>query len=248
MKQLISEFFSRLGYVFVKKHEFVRYKRFYRDRKRHINLFNRLNFDLVLDVGAHEGGFVNEIRSIGYKREIFSFEPVIESFEILSKKSLSDNSWRVFNYALGETEDKLEINISNNFVSSSILSANENHIKAAPDSISLTKQIVDIKTVDRIFSELELGNYKSMLLKIDTQGFEQQVLNGAMENLNKFKAIKLELSNIHLYKDSFYFYEISEWLYQRGFNLVSIENGFYDKNNFELLQFDGLFLNKNSPE
>jgi hypothetical protein len=65
--------------------------------------------DLVLDIGANEGQFVSELRSVGYKDKIISFEPLSDAHEISAEKSRQDDAWIVHERcAIGDYEGKLK--------------------------------------------------------------------------------------------------------------------------------------------
>ena len=81
------------------------------------------------------------------------------------------------------------------------------------------------------------------MLKIDVQGFEKKVLAGAEASLQKIKIIQLEMSLVPLYQNEWLFHEVLEYLTQKGFQLYSLENGFFNKETGQLLQADGIFIN-----
>lgn len=243
IKKIIYLIALKLGYVFVKREKLNAYKRYFRQQIRHHNLIKNLDFENIIDVGAHVGGFAEETFSAGFSGNMYSFEPVKNSFNDLKEKSLNKENWYVYNYAIGDKQELIEMKVSDNYVSSSILKINESHVKSAPDSVVIRTELVSVRTLKEVVKELGI-NLQNTLVKIDTQGFEMKVLLGLEEKLTEIKAIKLEMSLIELYEESPLFYEVSEFLYKNGFVLHSVENGFYDENSFELLQLDGLFINK----
>ena len=86
-------------------------------------------------------------------------------------------------------------------------------------------------------------NYYSLsLIKIDVQGYEEQVLIGAINSIKKVRAIKLECSLVSLYERDktyeFYF----DWLKKLGFVLFDLEAGHSHPLTGRLLQFDALFV------
>jgi FkbM family methyltransferase len=170
--------------------------------KRRRLFFEQMNFDSVIDVGANQGQFAEYIRTqIQFKRKIFSFEPLSSAYAVLRAKASKDPNWITNNFALGAIESKQEINISGNSFSSSLLNMLPSHIKSAPTSKYIDKEWVDIKTLDSIFdvtTQLGRNNY----LKIDTQGFEKQVLIGAKNSIHLFSAIQLEISLVPLYEEN----------------------------------------------
>jgi len=142
--------------------------------------------------------------------------------------------------ALGNFDGRIEINVSGNSQSSSILEMNETHLNTAPASKYIGKEIVEIRTLNSLFKELNISD-RPVYMKIDTQGFEKNVLLGANSFLNSIKAVQLEMSVQPLYQGEELYYQLSDYLYQGGFRLVKIVRGL-TKSDGELLQFDGVFM------
>ncbi len=214
------------------------------DLNRRISLFNHFKVNKVLDVGANVGQYSKKIREIGFKGEIRSFEPLTSAYKELEKVSLKDDKWKIYNFALGDKEEFAEINISKNSYSSSLLDITPAHIQGAPNSVYESKETISVKTLNSIFDELV--NYQEVVfLKMDVQGFEEHVLRGANEVLDKIKGIQIEMSLTELYKGEILFREVIDLLESFGFNLYSLENGFYDEKSGRLLQVDGLFFRDN---
>jgi len=82
----------------------------------------------------------------------------------------------------------------------------------------------------------------SIWLKVDVQGFEQQVLDGAEALLGSVKVIELELSLQPLYEGQVLYLPMIAFLLRRGYALASVAPGFHDKCTGQMLQFDGIFL------
>lgn len=234
MPNVINRLLNPFG-VAVKKHP-------NRDLMRRIKLLRNHNIDLILDVGASRGEYGEIMRKNGYKGRIVSFEPISISYEKLKKKTCKDDKWDSFNWAIGNQNIKSEINVSQNFVSSSILAIKDLHTNAEPESNYIRKENIFVKKLDDIFDSVHKYE-KGIFIKIDTQGYEKEVINGAKETLkSKVTGLQIELSISPLYEDSYdYLYFISI-LNQMDFELCSIEPGFYDKKSGKLLQFDGIFF------
>ena len=80
------------------------------------------HIDLVIDIGANEGQFAKELRAGGYSGRIVSFEPLSAAHRRLLQESNRDSAWHVHpRCALGDRLGEIELNISGNSVSSSIL-------------------------------------------------------------------------------------------------------------------------------
>ena len=212
------------------------------DLKRRMRIVHHFKIDTLLDVGANAGQYAKQMRELGYAKRIISFEPVQEAFQQLSKAAKHDGSWIVNQYALGDKEETVTINVSQNSFSSSILNILPEHVQSAPSSAFIAQQETRIKKLDTVFDSFTTGS-NNIMLKIDVQGFEKKVLAGAEDSLQKIKIIQLEMSLVPLYQNEWLFHEVLEYLTQKGFQLYSLENGFFNKETGQLLQADGIFLN-----
>lgn len=213
------------------------------DLKRRLKIMNNYNIDTIFDIGANIGQYAKNMRELGYSKRIISFEPLNDAFEILKKAALKDNKWIVNNFALGNEDGKSVINIAGNSYSSSILNMLPLHIEGAPKSGYISQQDIVIKKLDSIFNNFSNTKDKVML-KIDTQGFEKNVIEGAAMSLNNVMIIQLEMSILPLYENEMLFIEMIEYLNNKGFHLFSLENGFSNPDSGQLLQVDGIFVKK----
>jgi FkbM family methyltransferase len=161
----------------------------------------------------------------------------------LKKASLKDNNWLVNNYALGNEDIKSMINVAGNSFSSSILNMLPTHLKSEPESIYIAQEEIEIKKIDSIFNSF-CNKEDRVMIKIDTQGYEKNVIDGATESLNNIKIIQLEMSILPLYENEILFIEMINYLDKKGFQLFSLENGFSDLTTGQLLQVDGIFVQK----
>jgi FkbM family methyltransferase len=203
-------------------------------------IFDKYNVDLVIDVGANTGIYGKEIRRAAYESRIISFEPLTDAFKKLEKNKDKDAKWSVYNFALGAENGNQVINISANSHSSSILEILDTHTKAETTASYVSKQEIQIKTLDSIFKDIS-GAAKEIYLKIDTQGFELNVLKGAENSLQHIQTIQLEMSLRPLYAGQPLYYDLMDFLHFHGYTLIDIEPGFADLKTGMLLQFDGVF-------
>jgi hypothetical protein len=79
-------------------------------------------------------------------------------------------------------------------------------------------------------------------LKIDTQGYEAEVLKGAVGLLDRVAGLECELSILPLYDGQPLIDEMIRSLYQKGFRLVEVTPGFFEEGTGYPLQMDGIFL------
>lgn len=203
----------------------------------------KFNIDLVFDVGANFGQFAIEIREGGFKGKIISFEPLTSAYDKLKKVNMlsGDAEWEIFpRCALGNLEGEITINIAGNSASSSILNMLDSHINIAPHTKNIGKETTPIYRLDSVAKEYLLESTRPFL-KIDTQGFEWQVLDGALNSIPQIQGVLLELSLIPLYQDQKLWGDLIKRMSDYGFTLWSIQPMFTDMHDGRTYQIDGIF-------
>lgn len=211
------------------------------DLRRRLRLFNYHGITKILDVGANSGQYAQENFKLGFNGKIISFEPLRKVYLELEKKTKKNSNWYSYNFALGDVNEEVEINVSENTFSSSILDILPSHVTSAPDSKFVNKERITVKKLDQVFEDVVDKN-ETVLLKIDVQGYEKQVLEGSLQSLEKIKGIQVEMSVEELYQGEMIFSEMISYLSKKGFSLSSLENGFYNEKTGKLLQVDGIFF------
>lgn len=211
------------------------------DLLRMIKLIKHLKIDKIFDIGANNGQYATLMRQLGFDGVIISFEPLSDAFSELKKKTTHDKKWLAVNAAIGNFNGEAFINVAANSQSSSILKMLPSHIKSAPDSVYIKKEKIKIHSLDSIINDYLKPNDR-VFLKIDTQGFEKNVLDGAQNSIRFIKGIQMEMSLIPLYEGEVLFFDMVEHMKKIGFSLYSIEGGFSDPESGRLLQIDGIFL------
>ena len=210
---------------------------------RRIKLLHHYRIDLVFDVGANKGNYAIGIMDAGYEGRIVSFEPLSSAYSIIRKKSMKYGNWALApRCAIGSSNSEIEINISANSVSSTLLNMLDSHIEGAPESRIIGKEKVHVFSLDEIGPGFT-GNAKNLFLKIDVQGFEQEVLKGAEKMIAEAKGIEMEISLIPLYEgQSWLLPEVLAYMKEKGFQLTSIVPAFIDHTTGKVLQCDGIFF------
>ena len=198
--------------------------------------------ELIFDVGANSGQFAIEILEGGFKGDVVSFEPQFNMHKICVQNSVKYSNWKVHSQcAIGEKIDIVELNVSANSVSSSILMVNDTHINSAPQSKYISSESVNLITLDSVFNEY----YKkgaNCALKIDTQGFEWPVLMGAINSLPNVTCIIIEMSLFPLYDGQKLWDEIYEYLKLKGFCMWAIQPGLIERSTGKTLQMDCILV------
>lgn len=205
-------------------------------------IFDHLQIGNVIDVGANNGQYALSLRRIGYRGTIISFEPLKQAHSQLIKRSASDDRWLIAERcALGSEKGHASLNISGNSVSSSILSMTDTHVEAAPESRTMATEDVVVKTLDTAIST-QLDKTHPTFLKIDTQGYEWEVLRGSTRLLKTIVGLEVELSLVQLYNTQKLFREMNELILASGFELWGVWPEFAAPDTGRTLQINGIYV------
>jgi FkbM family methyltransferase len=202
----------------------------------------RFGVDLVLDVGANVGQFAREIRAFGFAGRIVSFEPLGDAHRRLAEAATRDGAWQAHaRCAIGDRDGEVAINVSANSVSSSLLPMTGAHVGAAGASAYVGRETVALFRLDTVAAPY-LAPASRPFLKIDTQGFEWQVLDGAAETLPRLCGVLCELSLVELYEGQHLWLDVIHRLERSGFTLWNLQPGFADPRDGRTLQLDAIFF------
>lgn len=235
MKNLAKRAIRKLGY------ELRRYQPASSESAQLMTILKHHGVNLVFDVRANTGGYGRYLRSIGYKGRIVSFEPMKAAHDALLVATKNDRFWRAATRsAIGANDGEIKMNVAANSESSSILDMLDAHSAAAPESTYIGVEEVPLRRLDTLASEfLEDGSV--LFIKIDTQGYEEQVLLGGVNTVTRATVLQLELSLVDLYAGQKLMPEMVASLKKIGFDLWGTLPVFADPRNGRMLQVDGIF-------
>lgn len=234
MKHALKKLLRRAGF------DVTRYQPRTHPVAKKVELVRRLGIDLVLDVGANAGQFASALREAGYQGRIVSFEPLHAIYAELEAKASRDPLWTTMNCALGSEDGRQTIHVSEKSWSSSLLEVTAASTSAHPDSRSVGEESIVVRRLDSVFPEMSVGNSK-IWLKVDTQGYEMHVLEGAVDSISQVLMLQLELAFVPMYEGQALFGDVYDWVRQRGFSLGSFEGINWHPQSGELLWLDGIF-------
>ena len=238
MKKIINSITSIFGYKFKKT------KWLYEKNINLIKSINKNNINSIIDVGANSGQFAEEIFKNNFNGSILSFEPLkLEHSVLLDKQiKIKKNNWEIAQRCgLGSSEKKSNINISGMRQSSSILDISKIHTDLYPDSVNVDKEEIDIFPLDNFYNKI-INMEKNILLKIDTQGYELEILKGAEQTLKYIEAIYAEVSLVELYKNQPLFDEIFKYIKKSGFSVWSVDRAVGNNLTGQTYQLDIFFI------
>jgi FkbM family methyltransferase len=184
-----------------------------------LSLLQEKRIDLIFDVGANIGQYAEGLVSNGYRGHIVSFEPLVDAHQRLLDKSRNNPRWEVAERCcLGNRAGSILIHKSINSQASSILPASRAHTSSFPDATSVATETVPMYRLDQLAPRyLERGT--SPFLKIDVQGYEEQVLAGASEIIPNLVGLQVELSLVNMYEGQKLFAEMLTEIQKTGFEL-----------------------------
>ena len=189
-----------------------------------------LNFDLTviipekspvcIDIGANKGQTIDKFTTIFNSPYIYAFEPSTEVFKKLHE-TYSSSEIKIINVAMGDHEGKKEFINYMNPALSSFLKIDKNKQNVFSNQKEINREIVQIETIDSFLNKEKIEIVH--LLKSDTQGYELEVLKGALNSLRdgKIKNILVELNFIPMYEKQANYQEIIAFCENLGFQLIN---------------------------
>lgn len=198
--------------------------------------------EAVFDVGANMGMSGRYFRNLGFKGPIVSFEPTALNFPRLEQAAAGDPQWSCLKLALGDAEGEAEINVSGGSGgASSFLKATPDLTRHAPELATVHTEKVKLSTVDRVAPDYYPEGDR-LFLKLDVEGFEKRVIEGARETLPRVVGMRIELSLIPTYESGLTICDMLPYVYGLGFRLCGIEEAWSDQQTAETFGVDGVFF------
>jgi FkbM family methyltransferase len=179
-------------------------------------LLEALKINCVLDVGANDGQYVRELRGIGYRGQIISFEPVGREFLLLSESLQGDPNWRGHHIALGSRDMTATMHVPAESVMSSLLPP----LRTFPGT---QMEEVEVRRLDALLPTLieEIANPR-IFLKMDTQGYDLEVFRGAECCHNMILGLQSEISVHPLYDGMPHYLDSLKEYESAGFELYNL--------------------------
>lgn len=218
------------------------------NREKVLKQFVTKDNPVIFDVGSNVGNTLVEFKEWWPNCEIHCFEPQEECFPELDRRAAEYSSSNTFiNKVAVGAETKKEIyyshkleDLKNDLSRTTGISGFNKLSTKSKDSIALNKISSNeeelenyFKTMnyERLVQVIKLHDYVSErdvenidLLKIDTQGYELEVLRGLEDYLSNVSIIISELMLYDLYEKSLSFYDLEKILHKFGFKLYDISH------------------------
>ena len=190
-----------------------------------IDLVRRLEINVFLDVGANRGDFSKHLRMSGYSGHLISFEPIPEEQERIRSLAVNDPNWTACDYALGAESGSKEFQLcGDQTYFSSFFPINQAVLSSwMPFKVEQRTIPVKIRRLDEVLPQL-VAQIESprIFLKMDTQGFDSQVVDGASGCLEQIVGMQSEISVIPLYIGIPHYTESLAQYERLGFELMNM--------------------------
>ena len=197
---------------------------------------------LVFDVGGNEGQFANDALECSGQHRVVSFEPLSQAHALMEAAAKNNDQWLIApRCAIGDEKGTSTINISGFSGASSLRSMNDTNLEAAPDTAYCGQESVDVLRLDDI-GRTYIRPDDRIYLKIDTQGYEKNVLDGATGIMSQVVALQVEVAFVELYSGETLAFDIISEVLTQGFSIFAFCNGFREKSSGRLLQADVFFI------
>lgn len=203
------------------------------------NLLYKYNFETIIDIGANDGQFAEEIHQKLPGAAIYSFEPIESVYKKLMVNMRNVSNFKAFNVGLGEKSEKTTINKSSFSPSSSLLRMATLHKKLYPKSAEIIEETAQIETLDNFLEQIDFrGN---LLIKIDVQGYEDKVIKGGKKTFERARMLIVETSFVRLYEGQPLFEDVVLLLRDLGFSYCGSREQHWNKLTDELIYQDSIF-------
>jgi FkbM family methyltransferase len=213
-----------------------------------IAILRHHRIDTVLDVGANVGQYGQRLRDWGYAGRIISYEPLSSAHAALCARAADDPNWTIApRMAIGAADGDVDIQVSAETDMSSILPQNTLLRQISPTSDIERTERVPLRRLDSVVNEV-VGDGDRLFLKIDTQGFEPEVLKGAGILIQRLIGIQIEMSLVPLYEGELDYQAMTGRLTAAGFEPHLILPGYFERKLARQLEIDGVFVRRPEPD
>ncbi len=196
--------------------------------------YTKTTSPIIFDVGAHHGESIERFKDVFPQSAIHSFEADLENYERMRASFQNKPGVTLNHFAAGSEpgtktfyrnvkSDTSSFNRVN--TQSSWAKTRSQQYNVAPEQFTQKAYEIKLDTLDHYIARS--GIERVDILKMDTQGFEDEVLKGAQQSLSEgcIKVIETEVIMGDLYERYLNFYDIEQILIPAGFRLCAVEYG-----------------------
>ena len=211
------------------------------------DVFSALDIRAVLDVGANLGLYRDFLREqVGFRGDIVSIEPIPSLAQSMRTRAASDRRWRVVECALGASPGKAVLNVMASSTFSSFHEPDHSRLSMFEQKNRVVQRIeVEVRTLDEFVGELmPIAAPGRLFVKLDTQGFDLAVLEGAKGAIADVAAIQTEMSVIPIYEGAPDYVTTIRALESSGFQLAGLMRNNRAGYPLQLIEFDCVMVSR----
>jgi len=182
----------------------------------------------LIDVGANDGDFIRAVTHLAKPAAVIAFEPLPACQQVLTPLLASIRAGKLIGAAVGATPGEVELNCTSNPKMSSALPPRpgiEAFYANGDYSVVQKLKVPIVRLDDEILTDCHVG-----LLKIDVQGYEMEVLRGAVRTLRQTDGLLIEINYTPHYEGAVGFDDLHAFLTTAGFHLYGISAPYCDDN------------------
>jgi FkbM family methyltransferase len=197
----------------------------------------------IIDVGAHVGGFALRRREQGFDGRLISIEPFEASYVALAAMAANDDHWEAIQVALGGSDGTKRMHqYTGDGQFNSLRDLDDHATEYKSDLRSIASVEVGMCRLDAIWPSIG-ADARSSLLKIDTQGYDLEVIAGAGDLISSFPAVLAEVAIKPLYEGAPLFEELVAAMRERGFEITGTFPLHRYADGVRVIEFDCTFIN-----
>lgn len=207
-----------------------------------VTIFRHHGVTLVFDVGGHKGEYAGYLRRAGYDGRIVSFEPQSAAHAALSEQAADDPNWTVApRTALGDRDGTITLNLSAETDMSSALPLADAAMAFTPSSRMVASEEAPVCRLASVFEDHARPD-DVVFVKVDTQGFERPVVEGADPVMDRIAGWQLEMSIVEIYEGEPDWRAMVDAMAARGYQPHLFIPGYFSRHIARQLQIDGVFF------
>ncbi len=175
---------------------------------------------VVIDGGAHEGETADLLLDTFSNPTVHCFEPQGDKFSLLKNKFESTDNVRLYNCALGKSNEERVFHVMPDTYLSSMLKPTEKYTSMFDkmDGDESKDVRAEVRKLDDVVSQ------NIDIIKLDLQGFELEALKGAKKSLSQARAVLLEVMFNENYEGQPVFGDIDDFMTRSHYKLYRLYN------------------------
>lgn len=190
-----------------------------------------INPFLILDIGAAKGKWTEKAKLLWPDSSFLLIEPLKEQINLIPQNLKYSTGMTIIEAVAGRDPGVISFNVSSDLDGSGVYGTVEN------------ARILPVISLDDHVSP----SGRSVLIKLDTHGYEIPIFEGAIQTLKRTEAIIVEVYGFKVSPTALLFHEISDYLFKQDFRLFDIADILRRDSDKAFWQADAVYLKKSNP-